>query len=573
VNTAPTTIRSRWQSPLIVLAILAAITEAAYLLVAFWGQSLHIEGEATHSLLVILGLFAIAFACYLWAIRISLAADQSRQLLALVVTTGLIFRLTLLFSNPIEEIDLYRYLWDGQATVAGVSPFRYSPQQVLRAPDEELPVDLAKLVTVRQTVPGMPEILDRVHYGELPTIYPPASQAVFALATICTPPSAAVTERMTFMKAWFVAFDMATIALLVWLLRWAGKPVGWVTAYAWCPLLIKEVANSGHLDALAVFLSTAAFCLACRALWSPVGVTSKSVPTPSPFAIYLAAIALALASGAKFFPIVWAPLFAVTTYRKFGWRTALGASCLGTITVAIILWPMWPRTHMVALSPLPMKSTADELPPLPPPELGTTPRDPTQSLRAFLSEWEMNDFLFLIVMENVRPTDQVPVNEVAWFSIVPDSWRQAACSATASIVGVEIGRAPFFLSRSITSCVFLAIAFGLALRNQTSKSAEFFLEAAFLTIAWFWLLLPTQNPWYWTWALPLLPFARSRAWLVLSGLAMIYYVRFWLTFHFPSTPLLGTAYSGPQFFDYIVTWLEFGPWFVVLALTSIRHKT
>jgi len=35
-------------------------------------------------------------------------------------------------------------MWDGQATIAGVSPFRYSPQQVLRAPDEELPVDLAK---------------------------------------------------------------------------------------------------------------------------------------------------------------------------------------------------------------------------------------------------------------------------------------------------------------------------------------------------------------------------------------------------------------------------------------------
>jgi len=91
--------------------------------------------------------------------------------------------------------------------------------------------------------------------------------------------------------------------------------------------------------------------------------TSKSVPKPSPFAIYLAAIALALAIGAKFFPIVWAPLFAVTTYRKLGWRTALAASCLGTITVALILWPMWPRTHMVALSPLLMKSTADELPP------------------------------------------------------------------------------------------------------------------------------------------------------------------------------------------------------------------
>jgi hypothetical protein len=91
------------------------------------------------------------------------------------------------------------------------------------------------------------------------------------------------------------------------------------------------------------------------------------------------------------------------------------------------------------------------------------------------------------------------------------------------------------------------------------------LRAAFLTIAWFWLLLPTLNPWYWTWAMPLLPFARSRAWLALSGLVFVYYLRFWLTYHFAETPVLGTRYPGPWFFDYIVTWLEFGPWFLWLG--------
>ena len=233
---------------------------------------------------------------------------------------------------------------------------------------------------------------------------------------------------------------------------------------------------------------------------------------------------------------------------------------------------MLPSTRLATLPPLHLKSTSDDLPPLPPPELGTTPRDPTQSLRAFLSEWEMNDFLFLLVMENVRPTDQLPANEVAWFSVVPNSVRRSACSVTANVFGVEVGRAPFFLSRLITSCIFLAIAVWLALRKRTDASPQCFLEAAFLTIAWCWLLLPTENPWYWTWALPLLPFARSRAWLLLSGLAMIYYFRFWLTFHFLNTPLLGTRYCGPQFFDYIMTWLEFGLWFAILALTAIRRK-
>ena len=268
MKTAPTMIQRAGHSPLTTLAFLAAVTEGAYLLVAVWGQSLHVEGDGTHSLLAILGLFAVAFVCYLLAIRAALVAEQGRCLIVLIATAAVIFRLTLLFSNPIEEVDLYRYLWDGQATIAGVSPFRYSPQQILRTDsDEEPPADLARLITVKQTVSAMPEILDRVHYGELPTIYPPTSQAIFAVATLCTPPSASVTVRLIVMKAWFVLFDLATIPLVIWLLRWIGKPIGWVVAYAWCPLLIKEVANSGHLDALAVFLSTAAFYLACRAMF------------------------------------------------------------------------------------------------------------------------------------------------------------------------------------------------------------------------------------------------------------------------------------------------------------------
>jgi hypothetical protein len=72
--------------------------------------------------------------------------------------------------------------------------------------------------------------------------------------------------------------------------------------------------------------------------------------------------------------------------------------------------------------------------------------------------------------------------------------------------------------------------------------------------------------------MPLLPFARGRAWLALSGLVMIYYVRFWLTFHYPDTPVLGTCYNGPLFFDYVVTWLEFGPWFVVLGLAFLGRR-
>jgi hypothetical protein len=91
-------------------------------------------------------------------------------------------------------------------------------------------------------------------------------------------------------------------------------------------------------------------------------------------------------------------------------------------------------------------------------------------------------------------------------------------------------------------------------------------------LAWFWLLSPTQNPWYWAWALPFLPFARGRAWYAVSGLVMLYYFRFWLQYHYPEAPALGTIYGGPRLFDFVVSWFEYAPWFVWLAFAAYRRR-
>jgi hypothetical protein len=131
---------------------------------------------------------------------------------------------------------------------------------------------------------------------------------------------------------------------------------------------------------------------------------------------------------------------------------------------------------------------------------------------------------------------------------------------------------PFVLTRVVTTAVFLVIALGLAIRGMYQGDAAYWLEAGVLTIAWFWMLQPTQNPWYWTWAMPLLPFARSRAWLAVSGVVFIYYLRFWLTAHYKDALVPGTPWHGAHVFDYCVTWIEFAPVLLCLMVGCWRGR-
>ena len=550
-----------------------------YLGVAVSARSLHESGSGDHLLLGLLALFGVAFGLYVLALRVAIRLPDDRRLLAIVWTGAVVFRLTLLLSDPIEEIDLYRYVWDGAVSTSRVSPFRYSPQQVLASSaDDALPDDLARLVRLRDDTPELAAILRRVHFGELPTIYPPVSQVVFAASSWLTPEGSSVSTRLTLMKAWFVAFDLATLALVVRLLRQTSRHRGWAIAYGWCPLVIKEIGNSGHLDALATCLMTLAISLMLSAL-----TPSSEQPSRQRWLSVGAAFALALGVGAKLYPVVLAPLLFWSLARRVHFKTSLLAAVVFATASVTVLWPMIPAT-----SEMPVVSSArslelddvsaprdDDQPPLPPAEVSTDPRDPSESLRAFLGRWEMNDFLFLLVIENLRPSSGLPPEQVAWFTVTPESWRASLVEIVVRHVGLSADRVPFVLTRLLLSLTFFGVAIGLAIRSARpshSHSHQRLLEANFLTLAWFWLLLPTQNPWYLTWCLPFLPFARGRAWFALSGLAFVYYLRFWMTARFLS-PVLGTPYPGAQLFDFVVTWLEYAPWLVwLLAETWLRPR-
>lgn len=544
-------------------------------------------------LLVFMSLLSLAA---LWK---AVSSAQLRIGWKTVVSFAVTMRLIALFSTPILEIDYYRYLWDGETVNAGVSPYDYSPKQVLEVPSDDvsLPEDLQKLAVVRDQVTRNQVILSRIHYEELPSIYPPVSQAVFATAALTIPDAASVEQAIVILKAWIVLFDIGVVLLLCKLLLYLNLKVGWAIGYAWSPLVIKEFANSGHLDAIAVFFSVLAVWFFVSGLFPALERKTNQEWKPSLPRLIFAAVALGLSIGAKLYPVIFVPLFFLTIFRKQGVRqAALFGSALCVVTM-ISCWPqLGPKllSNEVAKQSKPMKRRIEqtqfvqfdtEVPPLPPmsdsanesskssyeiKEQNLSKQPEQKSLKVFLTQWKMNDLLFHFVESNLTPNKEA--TKPIWFVILPASFRDSFVNAIGDYTKLEKDFAPFFVTRFSFALLFFCLAMWWAWKASTAESAIDWLHAVFLTLAWFWILLPTLNPWYWIWAMPFLAFSRRKTWHLVAVLVLLYYLRFWLQYNWDGIEVMGTPYQSEQFFHHVFVWFEHLPWMLLLLWETVASK-
>jgi hypothetical protein len=171
----------------------------------------------------LMGIFAAGGAGILLAWRIAEDVEQ-RGALIVILAGAVAMRLALLLVEPYLSTDIYRYIWDGRIQAAGINPYRYMPA----APEVAHLRDAA-------IFPGINRPDTAV------TIYPPVAQAIFLALT-------RLGESAVAMKLGLIAFEAATVAVLIALLRRLGRPATRVVAYAWHPLAIWEIAGSGHID-------------------------------------------------------------------------------------------------------------------------------------------------------------------------------------------------------------------------------------------------------------------------------------------------------------------------------------
>ncbi len=507
---------------------------------------------------LVAGLFAAGFLLYLLSLALVWKAPDhqvtARQQWRAVLIFAVLFRLALWWSQPILELDLYRYLWDGRVLAAGINPYRYSPTQVESARDgEPATPELATLTGVLRRSPEVAKIFSLVDHRSVPTIYPPLSEAVFAATALITPERAPVRVQVGVFKGVLLLFDFATGLLVMGLLRNLNQPPARALAYAWCPLVLKEFANTGHLDAIAVCLTAAVFWL----LTLPRRADQHARATS--WRDWLAAGLWGGAVLAKLYPIVLAPVLLAFWWRRVRWRTGgLFAS------VALVVLGGYALLPPVSNAP---KADA----------VVTAEHSSFSGLGEFFRRWEMNDLLFSVVYENVRLRSKEHSGQEPWYSIVPGAARaqlNLALAKSVSLSGLDVptNRLAFLFTQALAAATLFVLAGALALRRWSDDPREGLLQRAFLCLAGLWFLSATQNPWYWTWALPLVVFV-SPAWLLVSGFALIYYLRFWFVHLFPDATLPG-GLTGMRFFDEVVVWIEYIPPLlaVLLAFCLMRKR-
>jgi alpha-1,6-mannosyltransferase len=247
-----------------------------------------------------LALFATAFAVYALAgWRITEQADPIK----LIWSFAIAMRVALLALTPELSDDVYRYLWDGHVQLSGTNPYLYAPD----APEVEA------LRTAYHALINNPTV---------PTIYPPLAQAAFLLI-------AAAGSSLLAAKALWIGCDLATGVVLGRIARATGRNEPRVLLlYLWSPLLIVEVAWSGHLEPLGLLTLSLVILLATR-LGQVAGKTDHAPPPDasppestarSAWIPVAAGSALALSALTKFAPAAALPAL----IRRAGWGALAG---------------------------------------------------------------------------------------------------------------------------------------------------------------------------------------------------------------------------------------------------------
>lgn len=142
-----------------------------------------------------------------------------------IALTALLVRLVAMLGMPILEDDHYRYLWDGMQTATTMQPYAWPPSAFFG--DSAWGGEWQA-------------ILNGINNPDVPTIYGPTLQYLFAVGYLLAP------ARLIGIQVLLATVDMGALMLLMR----AQVPARYLLAYAVHPLVVSQGIVSAHPDSL-----------------------------------------------------------------------------------------------------------------------------------------------------------------------------------------------------------------------------------------------------------------------------------------------------------------------------------
>lgn len=295
-------------TPLNAVLVLAAVG----LLASQWFLARH-AGQWTHGsvrtvgdvLPLVLLLGVPGLAAILVAPMLTGAADSRRAMWAMLAF-GLAMRLIWYGAPAPLEDDFYRYLWDGAVVAAGHNPYALSPADA--AAGIGVPAALAPLAA------NAKDVLARVNFPEMTTIYPGSAQIAFALANVLAP------LKLDGLRVVLLLADLGALYTLVVILKDLGRPP-LISALYWLnPLVVWSSHGTVHADSLLPPLLLGAVLMAWR---------GRDM---------LAAGLLATAVGVKIWPVLLVPLIGHRMLMRG--RFPVGPALVFGVVAGLLLMPL-----------------------------------------------------------------------------------------------------------------------------------------------------------------------------------------------------------------------------------------
>jgi alpha-1,2-mannosyltransferase len=239
-----------------------------------------------------------AWALFLIAIVLFRLVRSALARIVFVMLGSLSTGIAAMMAPPNSSTDSARYAWDGIVQNSGISPYRFVPAADSLArlrpswlfPPAHLDPDgvwrcLDGRIITAQATPSGDMICTAINRPSSPTIYPPVSEAYFAVVRALVAPNAAFWP----MQLGGLLLSITVTILLLLALQKRGMDVRYAALWAWCPLVAQEAVNNAHVDVLGVALLLGATLVSSK---------GRSV---------LSGVLVGLAAAVKFVPAIGAP--------------------------------------------------------------------------------------------------------------------------------------------------------------------------------------------------------------------------------------------------------------------------